>query len=185
VTLEVQNTGTRTGTAVPQLYLGLPEPAPGVVQPPKQLRGMSKLSLRAGETQRVTWKLDTRALSYWDVSSDAWNVASGCYVLMAGASSRNIAARRSVAVDGACAGAAANARTKGVCKRSVLVHLRHVKGRIQSVTAFYGGRRKVFKGRRHAVRVTIGGARTISTVRLLIRTSRGSVRMKRRFHTCV
>jgi beta-glucosidase len=33
VTLDVTNTGKRSGVAVPQLYLGLPEPAPSVVQP--------------------------------------------------------------------------------------------------------------------------------------------------------
>src|SRR5262249_60537112 len=41
----VTNTGARTGTAVPQLYVGLPSPGPGVVQPPRQLRGYTKLSL--------------------------------------------------------------------------------------------------------------------------------------------
>jgi hypothetical protein len=66
----------------------------------------------------------------------------------------------------------------------VLVHLRHVRGRIKSVTASVGGKRTTFKGRRDAVRVVIGGAAKVSTVRLVIRTTRGTVRMTRRFHTC-
>ena len=38
VTIDVANTGARTGIAVPQLYLGLPG-APGRIQPPRQLKG--------------------------------------------------------------------------------------------------------------------------------------------------
>lgn len=185
VTLDVKNTGARTGTAVPQLYLGLPQPAEGVVQAPKQLRGMVKFSLKPGESRRATFTVAERGLSYWDTDANDWRVAPGCYAVMAGASSRDIAARRTLAVDSSCKGAAAAVKTRGVCRRSVLVHLRHVKGRIRSVVALTGGKRKVFKGNREAVRVTIGGTRKISTVRLLIRTTRGTVRMKRRFHTCV
>ena len=186
VSLDVTNTGKRTGVAVPQLYAGLPQPAPGVIQPPRQLRGMQKLELKPGETRRVRFTLDQRALSYWDVNSDGWQVAPGCYALMTGSSSRDITNRVVVGVDGAtCQGASAGVRTQGVCKRSVLVHLRHVRGRMRSVTTFYAGRRKTFKGQREAVRVVIGGGNKISTVRVVIRTSRGTVRMKRRFHTCV
>jgi hypothetical protein len=38
---------------------------------------------------------------------------------------------------------------------------------------------------RDAVRVVIGGTHSVTTVRLLVRTSRGTVRLRRRFHTCV
>ena len=43
----MRNTGRRTGIAVPQLYLGLPG-ARGRVQPPRQLKGFQKLTLRPG-----------------------------------------------------------------------------------------------------------------------------------------
>jgi beta-glucosidase len=185
-TLDVTNTGKRAGVAVPQLYLGLPQPAPGVVQPPKQLRGTAKVELKPGATRRVSFPLDERALSYWDVNANGWKVSPGCYAVMAGSSSREITNRLTLAVDGASCGAAAlkGVRTQGICKRSVLVHLRHVRGRIKRVTASVGGKRTTFKGRRDAVRVVIGGAAKVSTVRLVIRTTRGTVRMTRRFHTC-
>src|SRR4051794_5864292 len=98
VTLNVTNTGRRSGRAVPQLYLGLPQPAPGVVQPPKQLRGVAKVDLKPGKTRRVTYKVDERALSYWDVNSAGWKVAPGCYGVMAGSSSRDITNQAVVAV---------------------------------------------------------------------------------------
>jgi len=185
ITADVTNTGSRPGITVPQLYLGLPEPAPGVVQPPKQLRGVAKVELKPGETKRVSFTVDDRALSYWDVNSDGWKIAPGCYNVLVGSSSRDITNQTVVSLDGAsCAGGVLGVKTLGVCKRSVLVHLRHVRGRIRTVVTTVAGRRTTFRGDREAVRVTIGGAAKITTVRLVIKTTRGTVRMKRRFHTC-
>jgi beta-glucosidase len=186
VSVDVTNTGARTGTAVPQLYLGLPEPKPGVVQPPKQLKGIAKLSLAPGKTKRVSFTVDRRALSYWDTDAGEWRVAPGCYSVMVGRSSRDITNRAVVGVDGqSCEGAVAGVHVTGVCKRSVLVHVNHVRGRIRTVAAFVDGKRTRARLRRDAVRVIIGGTRKVTTVRLRLRTSRGTVRVKRRFHTCV
>ncbi len=108
VSVDVVNTGRRTGTDVPQLYLGLPQPAPGVIQPPKALKGFGKVSLARGRRTRVTFALDSRALSYWDVNADDWRIGRGCYRVMVGRSSRQIDQRAVMAVRGArCRGAAA------------------------------------------------------------------------------
>src|SRR3954466_8494829 len=53
VSADVVNTGKREGVAVPQLYLGLPQPSSDIVQPPKALRGYDKLSLAPGRSARV------------------------------------------------------------------------------------------------------------------------------------
>lgn len=90
VSLNVTNAGDRPGTAVPQLYLGLPSPRDDVQQPPTQLKGFQKVHLQPGKTTRVTFTLDERALSYWDVTADDWRVAPGCYTVMVGSSSRDI-----------------------------------------------------------------------------------------------
>ena len=83
VSVEAVNTGRRAGVDVAELYLGLPQPRPGVVQPP-------------------------RAFSYWDVGAHAWRVAPACYRVMVGRSSRQIDQRATVAVNGAhCRRAAA------------------------------------------------------------------------------
>jgi beta-glucosidase len=99
--VEVVNTGRRTGVAVPQLYLGLPDPGPGIVQPPRQLKGMRSLRLGPGRSRRVTFPITRRDLSYWDVTSNDWKVAPGCYGVMAGTSSRDIAQSATLAVGGA------------------------------------------------------------------------------------
>jgi beta-glucosidase len=186
VSVDVTNTGARAGIAVPQLYLGLPQPKPGVVQPPKQLKGIAKLELRPGETRSVTLAVDQRALSYWDTDANDWRVAPGCYGVMVGSSSRAITNSQIVGIDGAsCQGAVAGVHVAGTCKRSVLIHLNHVRGRIRRVLSFVSGTRRVLRLHHDAARVVIGGTRSVTTVRLLVRTSRGTVRFRRRFHTCV
>jgi beta-glucosidase len=95
VTADVTNTGTRSGVAVPQLYVGLPSPGRGIVQPPRQLRGYTKLDLQPGERRTVRFTLDARALSYWDTAAGAWRVAPGCHEVAVGSSSRDLPLRGS------------------------------------------------------------------------------------------
>jgi beta-glucosidase len=108
VTLRVTNSGRRRGTDVPQLYLGLPRPAPSVIQPPKQLTGFRRVTLSPEKSAGVTFRIDRRALSFWDVRTSTWKVAPGCYAVMVGRSSRAIVRRVTIAVGGAmCPGAIA------------------------------------------------------------------------------
>lgn len=88
VSFTLANTGTRPGTAVPQLYLGMPSPEPGVTQPPKQLKGFEKVTLKPGESRQVTLPLNERSFSYWNTAENDWRVAPGCYPVMVGDSSR-------------------------------------------------------------------------------------------------
>lgn len=97
VRFRVANVGHRRGDTVPQLYLGLPRPAKGVVQPPRQLKGFTRLSLAPGESRTVTLRLTRRDLSYWSTPADRWRVAPGCYRVMLGKSSRAITGRTTLA----------------------------------------------------------------------------------------
>jgi beta-glucosidase len=98
VSAVVRNLGRRRGTAVPQLYLGLPDPAAGVVQPPRALKGFAKVPLRRKRARRVRFALGPRALSYFDAGSKRFRVAPGCYQVMLGASSRDIRMRSTLGV---------------------------------------------------------------------------------------
>ncbi|MEU5881725.1 glycoside hydrolase family 3 C-terminal domain-containing protein [Spirillospora sp. NPDC047279] len=91
VQVTVTNTGSRAGHAVPQLYLGLPSAGVDVPQPPRQLKGFRKVTLAPGQSTRVTFPLTARSLAYWNESANGWKVAPGCYRVMVGASSRDIA----------------------------------------------------------------------------------------------
>jgi beta-glucosidase len=89
VSATITNTGARSGVETPQLYVGVPVPG----EPPKRLEGFEKVRLAPGQSRTVRFALDQRALSYWDVQAHAWRVATGCYALLVGASSRDIRLR--------------------------------------------------------------------------------------------
>jgi beta-glucosidase len=84
----VRNTGARAGWAVPQLYAGLPSPGPEVPQPEVALKGFDKHWLQPGEARELRFRLSPRDLSYWDVTRNDWQQASGCYRFWLGLSSR-------------------------------------------------------------------------------------------------
>jgi beta-glucosidase len=104
----VANTGVRQGVAVPQLYLSLPSPGPGIVQPPRQLKAFRSLKLSPRRVRRIAFDVPERALSYWDVRSNGWRVAPGCYGLTLAQSSRDTTGpSATLAVGGAACGRAA------------------------------------------------------------------------------
>jgi beta-glucosidase len=96
----VTNVGPRDGAAVAQLYVGLPS-LPGVPQPPAQLKGFAKVTLAPGQTAPVSFQLDSRSLSYWNVQGGDWQVAPGCYRVMVGSSSQDTPLRATLAEGGA------------------------------------------------------------------------------------
>ena len=88
VQFTVTNTGTRTGTEVAQVYVGrLPTSAP---TPVKQLAGVARVTLRPGQSKRVTVDLDPRSLAYWDTTSQRWITPGGNVSVLVGSSSRDI-----------------------------------------------------------------------------------------------
>lgn len=92
VSASVKNTGAVAGAAVPQVYLGMPQPANQDTTPKKVLRGFEKVMLQAGESQSVRFELTRRDISYWDIFNQQWTVAAGAISAMAGFSSRDIQA---------------------------------------------------------------------------------------------
>ena len=64
VHLAVTNTGSRSGDAVPELYVSLPSRA-GIPEPPWQLKGYAKILLSPGQRAEVTIPLDARSFSFW------------------------------------------------------------------------------------------------------------------------
>ena len=91
VSFKVTNTGSRAGAEVAQVYLGLPA---STGEPPRRLVGWAKVQLEPGETRDVSVTLDSNAtshpLSYWNVTMNGWEIASGDYQVYVGASSRDI-----------------------------------------------------------------------------------------------
>lgn len=90
VSVSVTNNGSVAGATVPQLYLGLPQPANEDVTPVKVLRGFEKIMLQPGESQTVTFDLNRRDISYWDIYVQDWVIGTSAIGVLAGFSSRDI-----------------------------------------------------------------------------------------------
>jgi beta-glucosidase len=96
VSFDVKNTGTREGADVAQVYIG--DTHAKVARPSKELKGFSKISLRPGETRRVTVTLDRRAFSYYDPGSKQWRADPGDFDVLVGRSSEQIELRGKLAL---------------------------------------------------------------------------------------
>jgi beta-glucosidase len=98
VTVEVTNSGHRAGSAVPQLYVSLPQDTTPSGTPVKVLRGFSKLHLQPGETKEVKFELMRRDLSYWDEGKKEWVIPKGSLTLSSGFSSQDLRATTKIVV---------------------------------------------------------------------------------------
>jgi beta-glucosidase len=88
VSFDVKNTGTREGAEVAQVYVG--DIQTKVPRPAKELKGFAKVSLRPGETKKVSVILDSRSLSYYDVNAKQWRAEPGDFNVLVGRSSEQI-----------------------------------------------------------------------------------------------
>ncbi len=96
VQLRVQNTGTRAGDEVAQLYVH--QKASKVTRPIKELRGFQRVHLQPGEGKELTFVLAGDQLSFYDVQRQAFVVEPGVLEVMVGASSDDIRVRAAVEV---------------------------------------------------------------------------------------
>ncbi len=87
-TVEVTNTGDRTGTDVVQMYLR--DRVSSVTRPVKELRGFERVTLEPGESTTVTFELGPDDLSFWSVDMEEI-VEPGMFNIMVGHSSNDIA----------------------------------------------------------------------------------------------
>ena len=90
VTARLQNTGSRTGAEVVQVYLQLP----ASTNEANRLVAWQKLSLSPGQQQTVAIQVSgsdvSHPFSYWDVPGHAWITASGAYTVFVGNSFGNL-----------------------------------------------------------------------------------------------
>lgn len=96
VTINVKNTGNRTGDEVVQLYISHLKSK--VERPFKELKGFKRITLDAGETQTVTLKLAASSLVYWDVAKKSFVVEKDAVQLMVGSSSADVEAEKVIEV---------------------------------------------------------------------------------------
>ena len=84
VSATVTNTGAVAGSDVAQLYLDDPAAAG---EPPRQLKGFSRVTLQPGQSKTVRFTLNGHDLSYWNDAAGGWVVPDGDYRVYVGDSS--------------------------------------------------------------------------------------------------
>ena len=87
ITFDLKNTGNQDGDEVPQLYVQ--DLISSVITPEKQLKGFQRVHLKAGETKKITFKLEMKDLSLWDQQTKRV-VEPGDFLVSVGASSEDI-----------------------------------------------------------------------------------------------
>lgn len=98
VSVDVENTGKRTGKEVVQIYV-----APGeteTARPVKELKAFDKLELAPGEKKTVSFELDGRAFAYWNTQIHDWYVESGVYEIQAGKNAEEVLLRTQIQIEG-------------------------------------------------------------------------------------
>jgi beta-glucosidase len=74
VSFEVVNTGRRSGADVPQVYV-----ARDGANTPMRLAAFTRVTLKPGETRRVTLTAEPRILADYDTRLPGWRIAAGTY----------------------------------------------------------------------------------------------------------
>lgn len=75
---EITNTGNRTATAVPQLYIR--DLVGSLTRPVRELKGFERVTIPAGESCIVTFELTEEDLAYWHLAEGVTLGADGAYV---------------------------------------------------------------------------------------------------------
>jgi beta-glucosidase len=89
VKLNVKNTGKKEGKEVVQLYVHAP--IAEIEKPVQELKGFVKTGLlKPGESQEITFTLDTRSLASFWTNISSWVAEKGNYEIRIGASSKDI-----------------------------------------------------------------------------------------------
>ncbi len=88
ISVRVRNTGKCVGSEVVQLYIG--DNHASVARPVKELKGFEKVTLKPGQSKRVTFTVTPDALSFFDEEHHRWTLEKGNFTAFVGASASDI-----------------------------------------------------------------------------------------------
>ncbi len=98
VTFTITNTGDRDGAEIAQIYVSAV--APNIYRPKKELKGFTKVFLKAGESKKVTVPLDDKAFRYFNTRTNRYEIDGGEYQILVGANVSDIRLEATVSVAG-------------------------------------------------------------------------------------
>ncbi|KAI0271493.1 beta-glucosidase [Gloeopeniophorella convolvens] len=94
VSFTIKNNGTVDGTEIPQLYTSPPASANAA---PFNLKGFDSVFIPAGQSKSVSLTLSRYDLSFWNTTTQRWEIPQGTTGISVGASSRNLLLKGSIA----------------------------------------------------------------------------------------
>ncbi|MCQ2139632.1 MAG: glycoside hydrolase family 3 C-terminal domain-containing protein [Bacteroidales bacterium] len=96
VTFNLTNKGSMDADEVAQLYVHRVDAT--IEWPVKELKAFDRISLKAGETRKVTLTVPVSELRYWDESINDWNLEHGTIDILVGSASDDIRITSSIAI---------------------------------------------------------------------------------------
>jgi beta-glucosidase len=92
VSVELTNTGTRSGTEVVQLYVSAKQSQ--VERPVKELKAFRRVRLQPGDLEHVSLEVPAHDLGYYDEEASSWVVEPGAYEVIVARNSEDAKALR-------------------------------------------------------------------------------------------
>jgi len=99
VAFTLTNTGSWDGAEIAQVYIGCMNGT--LFRAKKELKGFTKVFLKAGESRRVTIPLDDKAFRYFNVATNRWEVEGGTYEICVTAGVQDVRLSQAICVAGA------------------------------------------------------------------------------------
>ncbi len=97
VSCKISNTGNCDGAETIQLYV---KALQGVFRPVKELKGFTKVYLKAGESKRAEITVKKEDLRYWDVNKNGWVTEGGVYGLQICSDCQTVKLSKEVNIEG-------------------------------------------------------------------------------------
>lgn len=97
VTCKIVNNGKYDGAEIVQLYVKAPQ---GVYKPVKELKGFTKIYLKAGESKEAEIFVKKNDLRYWNVKENKWVMEGGDYELQLCSDCQTMRLKHTISLDG-------------------------------------------------------------------------------------
>jgi beta-glucosidase len=94
VSFRIKNTGNVEGKEIAEVYVS--DLVSALPRPLKELKGFSKVSLKAGESKSVKVNLNQRAFKYYDPAKKQWVLEPGKFEILVGSASDRILLKQQI-----------------------------------------------------------------------------------------
>ena len=98
VKFTLKNVGNVDGSEIAQIYISCN--SENVYRPKKELKGFTKVFLKAGESQEISVKFDDKSFRYFDVTTNSWQIEDADYTVMVARNVRDVELQATIHING-------------------------------------------------------------------------------------